>query len=81
MARAFAQVVKWYTRKPASSRQPARWQRKPISAFPDFRPAIDQAFGECKADKSWALFENTSLSHSVMIDGADWLTGILLQPV
>jgi pimeloyl-ACP methyl ester carboxylesterase len=41
--------------------------------------ALDRAFAECKADKSWTTLENTTSGHAVMINEPDWLTGILLQ--
>lgn len=43
--------------------------------------ALDKAFGECKADKSWTVLENTTSGHAVMINEPEWLTGILLQAV
>ena len=43
--------------------------------------ALDKAFAECKADKSWTVFENTTSGHAVMITEPDWLTGVLLQAV
>jgi pimeloyl-ACP methyl ester carboxylesterase len=42
---------------------------------------LDKAFAECKADKSWTVFENTTSGHSVMINEPEWLTGVLLQAV
>lgn len=41
--------------------------------------ALDRAFAECKADKSWEVRENTTSGHAVMINEPDWLTGILLD--
>lgn len=41
--------------------------------------ALDKAFGECKADKSWTVLENTTSGHAVMVIEPDWLTGVLLQ--
>src|SRR5262252_9645876 len=35
--------------------------------------AFDQAFAECKADKSWRTFETTAAGHDVMVDAPDWL--------
>jgi hypothetical protein len=43
--------------------------------------ALDKAFAECKADKSWTVLENTTSGHSVMINEPDWLTDVLLQAV
>ena len=43
--------------------------------------ALDKAYADCKADKSWTVFENTTSGHSVMITEPEWLTGILLQAV
>jgi Alpha/beta hydrolase family len=43
--------------------------------------ALDKAVGECKADKSWTVLENTTSGHSVMINEPDWLTNVLLQAV
>jgi len=39
---------------------------------------FDQAFAECKADKSWRTFETTAAGHDVMVD-ADWLTEVLIE--
>jgi hypothetical protein len=41
--------------------------------------ALDKAFAECKADKSWTALENTTSGHSVMITEPDWLTDVLLK--
>ena len=41
--------------------------------------ALDRAWAECKADKSWTIHENTTSGHAVMINEPDWLTGILLN--
>jgi Alpha/beta hydrolase family len=41
--------------------------------------ALDKAFGECKADNSWTVLENTTSGHPVMINEPEWLTGVLLQ--
>jgi hypothetical protein len=43
--------------------------------------ALDKAFAECKADKSWTVVENTTSGHPVMINEPDWLAGVLLQAV
>jgi hypothetical protein len=43
--------------------------------------ALDKAFADCKADKSWTVLENTTSGHPVMINEPDWLTGVLLQAV
>jgi len=44
-------------------------------------PALDKAFADCKADKSWTVLENTTSGHPVMINEPDWFTGVLLQAV
>jgi hypothetical protein len=41
--------------------------------------ALDKAFTECKADKSWTVLENTTSGHPVMINEPDWLTEVLLK--
>ncbi|MGY8632138.1 alpha/beta fold hydrolase [Bradyrhizobium sp. 14AA] len=41
--------------------------------------ALDKAAGECKADNSWTVLENTTSGHSAMIVEPDWLTDVLLQ--
>src|SRR5262249_47630549 len=43
------------------------------------QPAFDQAFAECKADKSWRTFETAAAGHDVMVDAPDWLTEILVE--
>jgi len=43
--------------------------------------ALDKAFGECKADKSWTVLENTTSGHAVVINEPDWLTDVLLKAV
>jgi hypothetical protein len=43
--------------------------------------ALDKAYGECKADKSWTAIENTTSVHAVMVAEPEWLTGVLLQAV
>ena len=43
--------------------------------------ALDKAFGECKADKSWTTIENTTSVHAVMVAEPEWLTGVLLKAV
>ena len=43
--------------------------------------ALDKAFAECKADKSWTVLENTTSGHAVMINEPDWLTDVLLKAV
>jgi thioesterase domain-containing protein len=48
-----------------------------LPKFPS--PALDKAFAECKADKSWTTLENTTSGHIVMINEPDWLTDTLLQ--
>jgi len=42
-------------------------------------PAMDKAYAESKADKSWTVFENTTSGHMIMINEPEWLTPILLQ--
>jgi hypothetical protein len=59
-----------------------RVMKKTYIRLPKFPlAALDKAFGECKADKSWTVLENTTSGHSVMITEPEWLTGILLQAV
>jgi hypothetical protein len=41
----------------------------PLPKYP--LAALDKAFGECKADKSWTVLENTTSGHSVMINEPD----------
>ena len=43
--------------------------------------ALDKASADCKADKSWAVLENTTSGHPVMINEPDWLTDVLLKAV
>ncbi|HEX4826668.1 MAG TPA: alpha/beta hydrolase family protein [Xanthobacteraceae bacterium] len=43
------------------------------------QPAFDQAFAECKADKSWRTFETTAAGHDVMVDAPDWLAEVLVE--
>lgn len=43
--------------------------------------ALDKAYAECKADKSWTTLENTTSVHAVMVAEPEWLTGVLLQAV
>ena len=43
------------------------------------QPAFDQALAECKADKSWRVFETTESGHDVMIDVPEWLADVLLE--
>ena len=43
------------------------------------QPAFDQAFAECKADKSWRTFEATAAGHDVMVDAPDWLAEVLVE--
>lgn len=42
-------------------------------------PAMDKAYAETKADKSWSVFENTTSGHMIMINEPDWLTEVLLK--
>ena len=41
--------------------------------------AFDKAYADCKADKTWQTFENTTTGHDVMVDEPQWLTEILLK--
>jgi hypothetical protein len=41
--------------------------------------ALDNAFAECKADKSWTVLENTTSGHAVMVMEPDWLADVLLK--
>jgi len=41
--------------------------------------ALDKAYAECKADKSWTTLENTTTQHAAMVDNPEWLTGVLVQ--
>src|SRR5262249_5643154 len=43
------------------------------------QPAFDQAFAECKGDKSWRTFEATAAGHGVMVDAPDWLAEVLVE--
>jgi pimeloyl-ACP methyl ester carboxylesterase len=43
------------------------------------QPAFDQAFAECKTDKSWRTFETTAAGHDVMVDAPDWLMEVLVE--
>jgi hypothetical protein len=57
-----------------------RVAKKTYIRLPKFTlAALDKAVGECKADKSWTVLENTTSGHSVMIVEPDWLTEVLLQ--
>jgi len=57
-----------------------RLAKKTYIRLPIFQSAaMDKAYAETKDDKSWAVFENTTSGHMVMINEADWLTPILLQ--
>ena len=57
-----------------------RVAKKTYIRLPKFSlAALDKAFGECKADKSWTVLENTTSGHSVMINEPDWLTDVLLK--
>ncbi|WP_083519163.1 alpha/beta fold hydrolase [Bradyrhizobium jicamae] len=54
--------------------------KKTYIRLPKFQlAALDKAFADCKADKSWTAIENTTSGHSVMIAEPDWLTDLLLQ--
>lgn len=41
--------------------------------------ALDKAFVECKADKSWTTIENTTSVHAVMVAEPEWLANTLMQ--
>ena len=41
--------------------------------------AMDKAYAECKADKSWTTIENTTSLHAAMVAEPEWLTGVLVQ--
>jgi hypothetical protein len=57
-----------------------RVAKKTYIRLPKFpMAALDKAFGECKADKSWTVLENTTSGHAVMIIEPDWLTSVLMQ--
>ena len=54
--------------------------KKTFIRLPMFKSAaMDKAFEECKADKSWTVLENTTSGHMVMINEPDWLTEVLLK--
>jgi pimeloyl-ACP methyl ester carboxylesterase len=54
--------------------------KKTFIRLPMFKLAsLDQAFEECKVDKSWTALENTTSGHAVMVNEPDWLTGVLLK--
>ena len=54
--------------------------KKTFIRLPQFKlAALDKAFEECKADKSWTVIEKTETGHVVMINEPEWLTGVLLQ--
>jgi pimeloyl-ACP methyl ester carboxylesterase len=42
------------------------------------QPALDRAYAECRADKSWQTFE-TGAGHDVMIDAPEWLADVVLH--
>ena len=57
-----------------------RVAKKTYIRLPKFpSAALDKAFEECKADRSWTVLENTTSGHPVMIIEPEWLTGVLLQ--
>jgi Alpha/beta hydrolase family len=59
-----------------------RVAKKTYIRLPKFpSAALDKAFAECKADKSWIVLENTTSGHPVMINEPDWLTDVLLKSV
>jgi hypothetical protein len=59
-----------------------RVAKKTYIRLPKFpSAALDKASGECKADKSWTVLENTTSGHSVMVNEPEWLTAVLLQAV
>ena len=54
--------------------------RKTYIRAPNYpQPAFEQAFAECKADKSWRTFETTAAGHDVMVDAPDWLAEVLVE--
>jgi len=59
-----------------------RVAKKTYIRLPKFpSPALDKAYAECKADKSWTVLENTTSGHAVMLNEPEWLTDILLKAV
>ena len=57
-----------------------RVARKTYIRAPKYpQPGFDQAYADCKADKTWRTFEITTAGHDVMVDDPDWLTDILLK--
>ena len=59
-----------------------RVAKKTYIRLPKFpSAALDRAFEECKADKSWTVLENATSTHAVMLHEPEWLTGVLLQAV
>jgi hypothetical protein len=56
--------------------------KKTYIRLPKYPNAVlDKAFAECKTDKSWAVLENTTSGHPVMINEPDWLVDVLLKAV
>lgn len=54
--------------------------KKTFVRIPKFPyPALDKAFAECKADKSWRTLELTDSGHMAMLDAPERVTDILLQ--
>jgi hypothetical protein len=57
-----------------------RVAKKTYIRLPKFKmAALDKAYAECKADKSWTVLENTTSQHAVMIMEPDWLSDVLLK--
>lgn len=57
-----------------------RVAKKSYIRLPKFpSPAMDKAYAETKADKSWTVFENTTSGHMIMINEPEWLTEVLLK--
>jgi len=57
-----------------------RVAKKTYIRLPKFKlAALDKAYEECKADKSWTVLENTTSQHAVMIMEPDWLSDVLLK--
>src|SRR5262249_34944996 len=57
-----------------------RVAKKTYTRAPKYpQPAFDQAFAECKANKSWRTFETSAAGHDVMVDAPDWLAEVLVE--
>ena len=54
--------------------------KKTYIRAPRFKsPAFDKALAECKADPSWAVIENTTSGHIIMLDEPEWLADVLMR--